>query len=626
MEYSSHRKPRKNWPDWVHESLKVFKPPERLTVSEWADKNRILDSKTSSEPGPWRTSRTPYLRKIMDSYNDPEIEEITFAKCTQSGGTEAINNMIGFTIDQKPASTLVVYPDEKACRKISKIRLEPMILLSPALNNHYLSGESSDLEFHFDGMYLTMGWSGSATALASMPCQNVFIDEPDKNKKNAGGEADPQSLARERTKNFTFDRKIVMACTPTFESGVIWKAWLKAYRQYHYFVPCPHCNEFQVFRFGQIKFDLNLSEVEIAKSAYYECVNCGKAIYDHHKTEMLEKGEWRTTKDEGKKRVAFHLNTIYSPWVTFGQIASKWKEVQNNPDELMNFVNSWLAEPWVEKEMQVEENVVLDRRTELPELIVPDWAEVLIGTADVQAKVIYFTIRAWGPFMTSQCIDYGYVERPPHTTDWDDLTYIMNRTYCKANGQQLQVQLGLIDSGKWAEDVYEYCLKNSEWARPIKGSSIPIPERYKISSVDRPMTKFHGMTLYIVDGDKYKDSIAMRMQRPNGNGSWMVHSNTTIDYARQITAEEKRKEKKGTTYIFKWKPKAGDPNNHYLDCEVYNYAGAEICLVRYLGMDGTKPNQVAQQINQQQQQNQSQPQNNWINNNNWLKNKGSWLR
>lgn len=41
-------------------------PKPVTTVSEWADRYRVLTSKGSGEPGQWRTSRTPYLREIMD--------------------------------------------------------------------------------------------------------------------------------------------------------------------------------------------------------------------------------------------------------------------------------------------------------------------------------------------------------------------------------------------------------------------------------------------------------------------------------------------------------------------------------------------------------------------------------
>ena len=40
----------------------MLRPPPQLTVSAWAEQHRILGSRASSEPGPWRTSNTPYLR------------------------------------------------------------------------------------------------------------------------------------------------------------------------------------------------------------------------------------------------------------------------------------------------------------------------------------------------------------------------------------------------------------------------------------------------------------------------------------------------------------------------------------------------------------------------------------
>ena len=67
--------------------------PLHLTVSQWADVNRVLSTKSSSEPGKWRTDRTPYLREIMDclSSNNP-IQQVVFMKGAQVGATEMGNN------------------------------------------------------------------------------------------------------------------------------------------------------------------------------------------------------------------------------------------------------------------------------------------------------------------------------------------------------------------------------------------------------------------------------------------------------------------------------------------------------------------------------------------------------
>jgi phage terminase large subunit GpA-like protein len=110
MGYTRRRKRKQkiDWSDWLHKALISLKPPENLSVSKWADRYRILDDKTSAEPGQWKTDRTPYLQGIMDAFNDPDIEEIIFVKCTQVGGTECASNLIGYIIAQDPSPTLIV--------------------------------------------------------------------------------------------------------------------------------------------------------------------------------------------------------------------------------------------------------------------------------------------------------------------------------------------------------------------------------------------------------------------------------------------------------------------------------------------------------------------------------------
>ncbi len=51
----------------LHLFLKVLRPDPQLKVSEWANEYRVLAPTAASEPGKWRTERTPYLKEIMDS-------------------------------------------------------------------------------------------------------------------------------------------------------------------------------------------------------------------------------------------------------------------------------------------------------------------------------------------------------------------------------------------------------------------------------------------------------------------------------------------------------------------------------------------------------------------------------
>lgn len=69
--------------DNLKSAISSLKPPPRLTVSEWAEKNRILSSESSAEAGKYRVSRTPYLKDVMDAMNDYRVEQIVFMKPSQ---------------------------------------------------------------------------------------------------------------------------------------------------------------------------------------------------------------------------------------------------------------------------------------------------------------------------------------------------------------------------------------------------------------------------------------------------------------------------------------------------------------------------------------------------------------
>lgn len=105
---------------------------------------------------------------------------------------------------------------------------------------------------------------------------------------------------------------------------------------------------------------------------------------------------------------------------------------------------------------------------------------------------------------------------------------------------------------------------------------------YRLSVVNKAGSKAHGMTLVLVDGGKYKDQIAARMRKPNGTGSWQVYKDCDMEYAEQVTAEHKVTERSGGKEVQKWVLKSSHADNHYLDCEVYAAAAADVMGVRSL--------------------------------------------
>ena len=559
------------------DALQYLRPPENITVSEWAEKYRVLDSKSSAMPGPWRNDKTPYLAGVMDEFCNFDTEEIALVKATQLGGTESLFNMLGWIIQQDPSPTMLVYPSDILGESISVNRFQPMLRASEPLRQRWRENDSSKLELQFDGMYLTIVGSNSPANLASRPVRFLFLDEVDKYPGATKKEADPIKLARERTKTF-HNRKIFMTSTPTLKSGHIWQALEDADVVKHFFVPCPHCEKYIELKWSQVTFpnEDGMSYMDRAELANYVCQECGSVITDQDKPKMLRFGEWRVVQQNAAiaRKVAFWINTLYSPFVRWSEIAREFLLSKDNPDTFQNFTNSWLAEPWEDTKLKTNADTVMERQTEMPEFVVPEWAKILTGGVDVQENCLYWSIRAWGNYLTSQNIAHG------QAFSFAEVERIMNLQYSKADGTAMVVQLALIDSGDNTDAVYDFCASNSDWALPSKGSSHPMTTHFKLSTVNKTDSRAYGMKLVMIDTDKYKDMIAGRMKKNNGSGSWMVYQGCDREYAEQVTAEHKVNVRSGQHTVQKWTLKTSHADNHYLDTEVYAMCAADMLGVR----------------------------------------------
>ena len=577
---AGQRKKRKNeleYPDWILNALAVLKPPEKLTVSQWADKYRILSEMDSASPGHWRTSKTPYLRKVMDTFNDDFVHDITFCAGTQLGKTSAEQNMIGYAIAQDPGPMIIVYPTEKLAKFTSEKRLQPLIQLSPDLAQHFKERESKDLELSFDSMYIALTGANSASDLSSRPARYVIFDEIDKFPKWTGAEAGPLDLAAERTKTF-YNYKIVKVSTPTLKTGNIWQGWENADIQYKYFVPCPHCGEMQELEFKQIKWPEGADETEARAAAYYECKHCHEIVDDRYKPQMLKDGEWRGEKKcKGRAhKVGFHLNSLYSPWLSFGDVAAKFVASKNDPPLLMNFINSWLAEPWEDKSSRMQSDVVMEKQLPYERGTMPPEAQLLTVGIDVQLDHFWFAIRAWGPHLTSWLVDYGRLET------WADIEVMLDRNYPDTNGEIHNINLACMDSGYNTDEVFAFCAHHLGLVVPTKGASNPLKSRYQVSIIDKSIG--FGLRQYLMDTNQLKNFIASRMGiDPGAAGSWNVYRDIDREYCDQICSEQKveHKDKKGRTTTG-WEKISSHAANHLLDCETNNALAAEILGVRYL--------------------------------------------
>jgi phage terminase large subunit GpA-like protein len=163
----------------------VLTPDPLLTVSEWADRYRVLSQRASSEPGRWRTARTPYLKEIMDCLSPSSpYQRVVFMKGAQVGGSECGNNFLAYVIHQAPGPMMAVAPTVELAKRNSKQRIDPLIEESEVLRERVKERRSRDsgntvLSKEFPGGVLILTGANSAVGLRSMPARYLFLDEVD---------------------------------------------------------------------------------------------------------------------------------------------------------------------------------------------------------------------------------------------------------------------------------------------------------------------------------------------------------------------------------------------------------------------------------------------------------------
>ena len=294
-----------------------LRPVDPITVSQWADRYRILQSVDTDEAGPWRTSRTPYLREIMDALTlDHPARVVVFMKGAQIGATQCGNNFVGYVVHHAPGPMLIAQPTSEMAKRNSRQRIEPMIASCPELSTRIYGESSLDrsqtvLQKNFEGGTLVMTGANSAVGLRSMSARYLFLDEVDGWPVDVDGEGDPVALAIARARNFQ-RAKIYICSTPTLEGTSRIAAAFGRGDMRYYFVPCPLCGTFQRLRFGGRDVEYGLKwRSDGQGDVLYVCESCGRGFPESAKTKILPEGEWRATNPEPRAGItSFHLSSL----------------------------------------------------------------------------------------------------------------------------------------------------------------------------------------------------------------------------------------------------------------------------------------------------------------------------
>jgi len=562
-----------------------LRPDPVLSVSEWADKNRILVSLTSAEPGAYRTSRVPFLREIQDCLSiKSDIEEVVLMKPTQIGATELANNFIGYIADQCPAPVMFVSPTSTLAKRVSKTRITPMIDACPTLKHKFYAEKSrsksnTTLMKDFINGVLVMAGANSASDLRNMPVRFLILDEVDAYPPDLDGEGDPSEIAKKRTDTFSRNRKIFKNSSPTNESeSAIEEEYLDSdQRKYH--IPCPHCDTYQVLYWRGLKWKID--ENGEPENVHYECEACHGEISEGKKTWFLEHGKWVADAPFNGKKAGFWLNALYSPagWFSWTQAirdflsANKAFKRTKSVKKLKVFTNTVLAETWKEKGVVVEYRN-LHKRREHYDALAPTGVGIITAGIDVQDDRIEGEVYGWslGGDEEKWSLDYFILNGcPEKQLIWDLLKERLKEVYRTKEGVDLRITAsGLDTGGHYTQQAYKFARENKAMRiYAMKGSS-----RRNAPIAPRPSkVGLHKQDLYLIGTDTAKDIIYARSEIADpgaGCHHFPINEQYQEEYFRQFAAEERvTKYTNGFPYqIYVKKYQRNEP----LDCNVYGYA------------------------------------------------------
>jgi len=573
-------------------------PDPDLTVSEWADRHRMLSGRASAEPGRYRTGRTPYMREIMDRLSPGDTtQRVVFMKAAQVGATEAGNNWIGFAIHQAPGPMLAVQPTVELAKRNSRQRIDPLIDESPDLRERVKPARSRDagntmLSKEFAGGILIMTGANSAVGLRSTPARYIFLDEVDAYPASADEEGDPVTLAEARSLTFAHRRKVFLVSTPTIRGLSRIEREYEASDQRRYFVPCPHCGYAQWLKFDRLRWQKGRPE-----TAEYHCEGCEAPIAEHHKTAMLEGGEWRATATAADPTtVGYHLSALYSPigWLSWERIVRSWEAAQGSDEAIKAFRNTILGETWVETGEAPDWQRLYDRRERWKSGTVPAGGLFLTAGADVQKDRIEVDVWAWGRGLESWLVDHVVIEGGPgDPACWRQLTDLLGKTWAHASGTHMTIARLAIDTGYETSAVYG-------WARavgfaqvaPVKGlegfnRASPVTGPTFVDATIGGKRLRRGARLWTVATSTFKAETYrfLRQDRSTAEeitagasfpaGTMHLPSWVDSEWLKQLTAEQlvAVKTRRGFTKL-EWQKLR--ERNEALDCRVYARAAAWI--------------------------------------------------
>lgn len=578
--------------------------PENLgSVSDWAEQFRVLSGVGCPEPGPWRTSRVPYLRGPMDELSaSSKTRRVVLVFGSQLGKTETGLNWLGQIIHWRPAPTLLVVPTLEMAKRLNRQRLEPFIRETPVIAERIPpprsrdSGNSAFLKLFPGGLFVLTG-ANSAASAQSMPAANLFADEVSSYPLELDDKGDPLENFESRTANFRNGKTLITSTPGEAEACRVTKEFEMRSDKRRFQVPCPACGQRQVLVWSQFKWTAADSEV------LYECGHCGERFEERHKARILPEGVWVPTAKGDGMTAGFHLPGWYAPlgWKSWGEIRDEFLRAQTDRILLKGWVNKRAAEPWRDDVENAFNADGLARRRQDTSAgngyavgSVPEGVLMITAGVDVQGgggsigERLVVTLWGWGRGEEGWHLGHFEIHGDPQQPEvWDQLDSISATAWERTDGMVLRLSMGGIDDGGHAPmAVRNFCRARTQWV-PMKGSGqkgksiIGKGTAVDVNRKNQSVQKTGGVLLYIVGTDASITHLQGRLRNENPGPGYLHLGEASSDQFLAELFPWKRKPRvvKGFTQ-YEWVLPQG-AHDEAGDCTRMAYAALQLVARRY---------------------------------------------
>lgn len=586
-----------------------------LSLSKWAEKYFYLSAESSYVEQRWVAY--PYQVAIMNAMANDEIAEVTLIKSARVGCTKIMLACIAYNAEHRARNQCIWQPTDADSDDFCKTEIDTMMRDVTVMQDVFpkfmaRSKENTLKQKKFISSILHLRGGKAAKNYRRISIDTAYLDELDGFDSDIEKEGSPVELARKRTEGATYP-KVICGSTPGLKgSSNIAARFAAADERFFIHVPCPHCRQEQILKFGDRETSYGFKWIgNDPLTVAYACIHCAALFTQKDYLSVWEKGRWISESgmwiDEDDKfinakgeivppprHIGIHVWTAYSPMAEWSGIVRQFlsaheKLKSGDESELKTFYNTTLGQAWEAVVERVDEHALAARAEDYPLRQVQQGGLVLTAGVDVQDNRFEIGVWAWGRGEESWVVDHMVINaNPADDRDWAKLKNYLQSYFTHVGGSRMRIEAAAIDiGGHYTHEVYAFCRANavnkffavqgdSKSGQPIKGRRKPQDINYRGRIIKA------GVNLWHVGTDTAKDLLFGRLNiKDVGKGYVHFSNQLDADWYNQLTAESRVLVKTSRGEKSRWE-KIKNRRNEVLDCAVYAmFAAHMLDLHRY---------------------------------------------